>query len=247
MRSTFASGGVGVVGPGWSLQLGLEAWGREDALVPVEDAVLQVDGRLVENRRNALTEWYVNEERGLEQGFTIKSAPAGEGRLSLAMSMRVREGELSLEILAGGRAARFVGRSGEVAVHYAGLRAWDATGRELAASLSSDRGRLSILVDDREAAYPVVVDPWIATELAKLVAGDASMRGQLGFSVALSGDRAMIGAPRDDNAGGTNAGAAYVFDRNQGGIGFWGEVVKLTASDGAPSDGFGASVSMSGD
>jgi len=48
--------------------------------------------------------------------------------------------------------------------------------------------------------------------------------------------------------GGTlSQGAAYVFDRNQGGADNWGEVTKLTASDGAESDWFGISVSISGD
>ena len=36
----------------------------------------------------------------------------------------------------------------------------------------------------------------------------------------------------------SGSGAAYVFDRNQGGPSNWGEVAKLTASDGAAGDQF---------
>ncbi len=38
-----------------------------------------------------------------------------------------------------------------------------------------------------------------------------------------------------------------MFERNQGGAGNWGEVSKLTASDAAFGDEFGASVAVDGD
>src|SRR5688572_32507778 len=42
----------------------------------------------------------------------------------------------------------------------------------------------------------------------------------------------------------SNTGAAYIFERNQGGAEHWGQVQKLTASDAAVGDGFGSSVSI---
>src|SRR5207253_2576706 len=45
----------------------------------------------------------------------------------------------------------------------------------------------------------------------------------------------------------SQTGAAYVYSRNQGGVDNWGEVKKLTASDGASPDQFGISVAISGD
>ena len=44
-----------------------------------------------------------------------------------------------------------------------------------------------------------------------------------------------------------DAGAAYIFKRDQGGADNWGQVKKITASDGAAGDYFGVSVSISGD
>ena len=44
-----------------------------------------------------------------------------------------------------------------------------------------------------------------------------------------------------------NSGSAYIFYRDQGGADNWGQVKKLTASDGAANDYFGFSVSISGD
>ena len=83
-------------------------------------------------------------------------------------------------------------------------------------------------------------------EVTKLTASDAQIGDRFGNSVAVSGDTAVVGAYRED-AGGTDAGAAYVFQRDQGGPGNWGEVKKLTASDAQDIDEFGISVAVSGD
>ena len=86
-----------------------------------------------------------------------------------------------------------------------------------------------------------------ANEHAALLASDGMAQDQLGLSIAISGDTAVVGAWLDDNANGTDAGAAYVYERNQGGANAWGEVAKLTASDGAATDAFGWSVAIDGD
>lgn len=78
---------------------------------------------------------------------------------------------------------------------------------------------------------------------AKLTASDAAAHDDFGFSIALSGDTALIGAWQDDDAA-TNAGSAYVFTRAAG---LWTEKAKIIASDAALSDFFGFSVALSGD
>ena len=83
-------------------------------------------------------------------------------------------------------------------------------------------------------------------EVTKLTASDAGAGDLFGYSVAVSGDTAIVGAYQED-AGGTDAGAAYVFERNEGGAGNWGELKKLTASDAQAGDIFGVSVAVSGD
>ncbi len=83
-------------------------------------------------------------------------------------------------------------------------------------------------------------------EVTKLTASDADAGDFFGVGVAVSGDTAVVGADNED-AGGSDAGAAYVFQRNQGGANAWGEVTKLTASDAQAGDFFGSGVSVSGD
>ncbi|MCH8252673.1 MAG: hypothetical protein IID36_09505, partial [Planctomycetes bacterium] len=80
-------------------------------------------------------------------------------------------------------------------------------------------------------------------EGAKLTASDAETSDWFGFTVSVSGDVAVVGSWRDDDAG-LDSGSAYVY-RFDGSS--WIEEQKLTASDAGGDDRFGASVSVSGD
>jgi hypothetical protein len=83
-------------------------------------------------------------------------------------------------------------------------------------------------------------DAW--GQMAKITASDAVEGARFGYTVAISGDYAIVGADLDQRQG-----AAYVFYRNQGYDNGWGQVAKLQASDYEIDDGFGKSVSISGD
>ena len=93
------------------------------------------------------------------------------------------------------------------------------------------------------SAYVFVRSGTVWTQQAKLTASDAATFDVFGYSVAISGDTAVVGAFRDDHAGGIDAGSAYVFTRIAG---EWIEQSKLIASDAAPSDFLGQ-VSVAGD
>ena len=90
---------------------------------------------------------------------------------------------------------------------------------------------------------------WPATEDAILTASASGDKDNFGFSVSISGNTAIVG----DTGWGYTAsadppwgpGAAYIFERDGGGT--WTETDRLTASDGAPDDRLGWSVSISGD
>lgn len=82
---------------------------------------------------------------------------------------------------------------------------------------------------------------WI--EESKLTASDGEPQDFFGWSVSVSGDLALVAAAWSDDAG-SEAGSAYMyrFDGSD-----WAEESKLTASDAAPLDHFGWSVSVSDD
>ncbi len=81
----------------------------------------------------------------------------------------------------------------------------------------------------------------------KFVAGDADASDFFGYSVSISDDgtRVVVGAPGDDEGAMPDAGAAYLFDVDEGGAGNWGQVVKLMAGDPEILEEFGHSVSIS--
>ena len=83
-----------------------------------------------------------------------------------------------------------------------------------------------------------------------LRASDAQAGDLFGTSVSISVDTVVVGAPEEDGGSGdplSEAGAAYVFERNEGGADGWGEVCLLRAADAEADDYFGSSVSISGD
>ena len=78
---------------------------------------------------------------------------------------------------------------------------------------------------------------------AKLTAADEAANDQFGYSVAVDGDTAVVGANFDDDNA-SDSGSAYVFTRGESGG--WSQATKLTASDGAANDQFGHSVAVVG-
>ena len=82
---------------------------------------------------------------------------------------------------------------------------------------------------------------WVET--AKITASDGAANDNFGESVALDGDRVLVGAFRDGDNG-INSGSAYIYELNGAD---WVETAKITASDGAANDNFGESVALDGD
>ncbi len=96
---------------------------------------------------------------------------------------------------------------------------------------------------DSGSAYVFTLSGGVWAQQAKLLPADGAADDRFGFSVSLSADTALIGAPRDDDNG-SGSGSAYVFTRSAG---VWTQQAKLLPSDGVASDQFGWSVSIDGD
>ena len=152
------------------------------------------------------------------------------------------DGELHPALAPGGDAVLL--ESGRRTVlRYGGLRSWDARGRAIPTRLELRANEVRLVIDERDAQYPLIVDPtW--TQQAELTAPDGTAGDGFGYSIAVSGNTAVIGAP--DRTIGANEfqGAVYVFV--QSGTS-WVEQQELTAFDGASGDLFGYSVSVSAD
>ncbi len=105
----------------------------------------------------------------------------------------------------------------------------------------TDRGEGAAYIFERDQDAP---GAW--GQVVKLIADDGQGGDLFGCSVSINGDVVVVGA-RNDDAKGPDSGSAYVFERDEGSPGAWGQAAKCTASDGAADDYFGHSVAVNND
>jgi uncharacterized delta-60 repeat protein len=240
----------------WQWGLALSSYGFAGAEQAVSGkATVRTEGqRLTYHWDSTVEEWYVNDGRGVEHGFTVAQRPEGEERTDqtdLFFTMKVRGG-LRPDISGDAQAVRFLDAAGSAVVTYSGLKVWDADGKILPSHFAAaEADSFRLLVDERGARYPLTVDP--LAQQAYLKASNTGAHDNFGWSVAISGDLAVVGAPNEDsstiginnapNESAGDAGAAYVFERSGSN---WSQLAFLKASNPTDQDRFGSSVSISG-
>ena len=259
-QTHFSSAGIrlsplGTGARAWSFGLRLVGYGYEGHMRPVPAARRSASGNRMEYRRgepglaSGLTEWYLNGPLGLEQGFTLRSAPSRPRTETTALVLRMAlTGNLTPFLVRGGAVIELRTNNGTPVLLYRDLHVRDARGRDLPAQLLASASHIAIRVDATGAVFPLIVDPLIATE-KKLTASDAAKGDYFGWSISISGDTALVGAPYATLAGapgtsGNHAGSAYIFVRSGKS---WSQQAKIMASDAAGDVFFGWSVSISGD
>jgi hypothetical protein len=229
----FGRSGVAITSSSARFELSLTALGRGGELTaqPRIAPVASVGG--VSYSRAGLREWWANGPSGLEQGFDVATRPAGSGALTLALavpaSARMDDG---MVLLPGG-------------LRYAGVHATDAAGRVLPAWLELRGGLVLLRVADRGARYPLRIDPFV--ERAELTAKDAASHAELGYSVAIYGSTAVVGAPDHAVGSSKDQGAVYVFEMKSKGWASATQTAELTNSAGEAGVELGYSVAISGD
>ena len=233
--------------PVWSWGLQLTGIGRAGDLRRPEAARLRVAGERVELVRGRLTEWYINDERGLEQGFTLHGPLPGSAGDELLLRLDVA-GTLQPRLEQGNKAIAFAPPGGAAVLRYGQLLAFDADGRDLPVRFDLVGGGVEIAVATTGARYPIVIDP-LATSVAWTATGDRE-GAYFGTSVAGAGDvngdeydDVIVGAPDYDNSLG-GEGAVFVYYGSATGLSTkpdW--VVESNQANAA----FGTSVATAGD
>ncbi|MDQ7074683.1 MAG: Ig-like domain-containing protein [Gammaproteobacteria bacterium] len=217
------------------VQMSLHSYGDGQQTIFAETPSLQVNGKRLEKQYQQLTEWYLDSPLGLEQGFTFAqplSKQRGELILNLAFS-----GSLTPQLK--DQTLHFLDGKQRSQLTYDKLYAFDATGRELPSRMVLAGNTLSLRVDDRDAIYPVVVDPLFSP--VRLVDSRGIAGDRFGLSVAIDGSTAVVGA---DSVGAADTfGAAVVYEKQHG---IWQEVAHLNTATSF-GDRLGYSVAISGD
>jgi hypothetical protein len=172
---------------------------------------------------------FINDKDGLRQNFIIKKKQEGNDALSIDMLLGKN---MRYEVREKNKLLCFAGDNEKsLKLMYDGLKVWDAKGHELYAYMQmKDNNILSIKVDDKNAIYPITVDPlnhvpeWETSAsgvLSSILTTQQKVDAIYGFNVAALGDidgdgydDIAIGAPGDiyiDGMGNTIVGAGAVF------------------------------------
>jgi hypothetical protein len=241
----------------WHWGLRLVGWGRAEAIRPAPPASqLASQANRIEYRRGDLIEWYVNDERGLEQGFTLASPATGEPENSPLVLQFALSGDLTPRLNQEGTAVEFISAGGARVLRYGDLHAYDSEGKTLAAHLQlAGCGpdplsicALQIVVDTAAAIYPITIDPLTTSPM--WTAGGYQANSNFGFSVGTAGDvngdgyaDVVVGAPNFDD-GVTDSGRAFVYHGSATGL---NASYSWTAVSGQAGAQYGYSVGTAGD
>ncbi len=238
----------------WTWGLELIGYGGR-TLSSASSSISHDGGKLTCPRDENLTEWFINDTRGLEQGWTIQSRSVGSfptsENLTLTLALR---GNLFPQVSNDGSSVSFHTDSSNTALTYGGLKAWDADGKNLTVRFEqAGEDTIRVAVDEKHARYPITIDP--LAQQAYIKASNTEGGDNFGLPVAVSGDTIAVAARAEDsgatgvngnqaNNSAANAGAVYVFVRNEGA---WTQQAYLKASNTGAEDFFGISIALSGD
>jgi hypothetical protein len=248
--------------PSWTWGLELVGFGfAEGDRVPAPPTITTTSakGNRIEFVRSAgLTEWYVNDAKGLEQGFTVATPPplgaAGADGTALVIDLAVR-GSLIPGMMPDGQTVEFLTPGGAGVMRYGGLCCTDAENRQLPAELwldptqdGSGSARIRIVVHTTAAVYPLTIDPLVSA--AAWTAESNQVDARFGTRVATAGDvnsdgysDVIVGAPLYDN-GQADEGRAFVY---LGGASGLSASPAWTAESNQAGAEFGCTVAPAGD
>lgn len=240
LRTYFLPGGPRVTARSaaegdWTLDLNLAELVRGRVARVPGAAQPETHGNRVIYDRGNIVEWYVNDERGLEQGFDIATRPleTEEGPLELHFTTG---DQVRVSVIDGGSRLQIFDRQGNSVGVVQGLVAHDAAGRSLPCSFQENGHGTSIRIQDEHAIYPIVVDPTLVGEESWLIATGEPVDAQFGSSIDIFGERAVVGAS------GGGGGVAYVFEEDAAGN--WDFHTKLISGDSDYASEFGLDVAI---
>ncbi|NTW48513.1 MAG: hypothetical protein HGB19_02025, partial [Chlorobiales bacterium] len=234
-------------GDEWQAEFRLKTIDRGEKELPIEKMVLTAEENTLKASNSDFDIHYRNDEKGMRQDFIIKQRP--NGRKTLRLNFATILDRARLNVNADEIVVSHKGAHDSNVMRYTNLKVWDATGNGLRAWMEKT-GDMSfaIVVEDKDAVYPVTVDP-LSTSPNWMAESDQGT-AYFGWSVGTAGDvngdgfsDVIVGVPLYDN-GENNEGRAYVYHGS--GTGLSG-TPSWTAESNQASAELGISVGTAGD
>ncbi len=194
-------------------EIALAGFGREhgdsaQSVPGIGLAQIVPDAARVTLRWPTISAHYDNQSDGLQQVIAVQQAPAGTGRLLIALDIAAATLQVSADVA--------LLHSEGATLRLRAIAAQDASGRPMPLSLVANDNRLLLVIDDRRAEYPITVKTLLNGSADAQLEVNQTDAG-LGASVSAAGDvngdgfaDVIVGAYLYDN-GEANEGAAFIY------------------------------------
>ena len=211
----------------WSWTLTFERMGRGTALFPCPDT-FECASTAEKLRFHApgLRGWVENRLDGLAHGWTLEAPLPMFGKAE-ELVIELRSAGLTPSLSATGERIHLNDGEGERTLDYSTLLVWDQHHKVLPSWFEVEGDRIRIHIDDREATYPIEIDPVVSTDEADFeitlmedtkfglsIAGGAGLADDDGDGAA-DGLALLVGAPLVDNGMLAEAGRVFLYQWTQ--------------------------------
>lgn len=146
----------------WEIRMRIDSYGRNGKKIRYGSGKIKVDKNKGYVKGYGIDISFENNQRGMREDFIVKEKVKGEGKLELLIiidmekvKMSVREEYLSfvMDVPGGGEVLR-----------YGDMKITDKRGKEIKGYFKSiDKKRFAIIVEDKNAEYPIMIDPLSST------------------------------------------------------------------------------------
>ncbi len=223
---------------GWKVKFNLDK-------KQVDNGKWQIVNNKAEYITDKITVQYINNDEGMRQNFIVHTRLSKNNVLNLFFNIKTK-----LKVYLHRNQLQFFYKKTNV-LNYDRLKAWDAGGKPLDASIKNRKNKFYIEVNTKNAAYPITIDPLSATPNSTPDDAD-QVSAFFGRSVAAAGDvngdgysDVIIGANGYDDGANVNEGRAFVYHGSATGL----PVIPNNTPDDADqaNANFGISVATAGD
>ncbi len=213
---------------GRHLRLGLASVSVDGRRLPLSGATASVEGGRLRYDAGTVEEWFADERRGVEQGFSFDGPIHARGCSCVELSLSLSGAERVSRSADGGG----VILDGAQAFRYGDLSATDAGGRTLPSSLGLRGNRMVIRVRTAGARAPITIDPLLEPYATLSPPSTAGSGLSDSSSISADGNTALVAEGR----------GAWIFVRRGSS---WVAQTRLPLEEAAT--GGGVLVALSGD
>ena len=193
----------------WKIQYQLKQISKDHKNYSISNLKPEHKKNKLKIKNNEVDIVYQNSDSGIRQDFIVHKKIESDGLLKVKIEIST-----PFKLIASKEKLVHV-KNGKSFVSYENLNVFDANQIKLPAHFELEKNTLAIVVDDRNAKYPITIDPLSTTPNWSTEQNQAD--ASFGYAIAFAGDvnydgygDVIVGAPNYDN-GFTDEGAVFLY------------------------------------